>query len=63
MSAHLFVYGSLYLLMLGAVWHGAESAGPRGGQLAAFCLDVAVSVALMVFVLRWSIEALRGALE
>jgi hypothetical protein len=42
-AAHLLVYGSLYLLFVGAVLHAAAAASPRGLELR-LCLDLAASI-------------------
>jgi hypothetical protein len=58
LAAHLVVYGSLYLLLVGAAWHKAAGAVERGWMLHHW-LDLATSVALMGVAARCAVLAMR----
>ncbi|MEX2317226.1 MAG: hypothetical protein WD669_08745 [Pirellulales bacterium] len=56
-AAHLFVYVSLYLLFVGAVWHGA-TAGPRAGWHLWQSLDLLASLWPMALASRLAVTAI-----
>jgi hypothetical protein len=58
-ALHLFVYGGLYLMFIGAAWHAAAT-GQRSGRHIWQTLDLAASVFPMGLAARWSIAALLG---
>jgi hypothetical protein len=57
--AHLIVYGSIYLLFAGAVWH-ANSTGVRSHRAASLWLDLAASAMLMGMTVRAALTAMRA---
>jgi hypothetical protein len=58
-GAHLFVYSSLYLLFVGAVFHSAV-AKPGGGMSFLLCVDVALSILPMSAAVRIALGAIAG---
>ena len=50
--AHLCVYGGLYALFVGAVWH-AVSFGPQPGWRLGEYLDLTGSLCIMILAARW----------